>query len=150
MAITFAACTALGAEIKSASATLRAAEAELAKTVIRAPFAGVVAEVRTEVGEWITPSPPLLTAPSVVDLIDPTSLYVSAPMDEVDSGRIRVGQSAKVTVDSHPGQTFRGRVVRVAPYVLDVELQGMPTAAPRDFSAGWTVSKSSQARALDG
>jgi HlyD family secretion protein len=120
-----ASCSALDAEIKSANATLRASEAELAKTEIRAPFAGVVAEVRTEVGEWITPSPPLLTAPSVVDLIDidASSLYVSAPMDEVDSGRIRVGQAAKVTIDSHPGLTFKGHVVRVAPYVLDLELQ---------------------------
>ena len=29
-------------------------------------------------------------------------------MDEVDSGRIRIGQQAKVTVDSHPGRTLRG------------------------------------------
>ena len=36
---------------------------------------------------------------------------------------IRAGQRAKVTVDSHPGAEFEGRVVRVAPYVLDVEAQ---------------------------
>jgi HlyD family secretion protein len=44
-------------------------------------------------------------------------------MDEVDGARIQVGQRAKVSVDSHPGQRFPGRVVRVAPYVLDVEAQ---------------------------
>jgi HlyD family secretion protein len=130
-----ASCTALAAEIKSRRATLRAAEAELAKTIIRAPFAGVVAEVRTEVGEWITPSPPLLTAPSVIDLIDTSSLYVSAPMDEVDSGRIRVGQQAKVTVDSHAGRTFRGEVSRVAPYVLDLELQNRTVEVEVEFDA---------------
>jgi HlyD family secretion protein len=59
----------------------------------------------------------------VVDLIDPTSLYVSAPMDEVDSAKIQLEQAVKVTVDSHPGQEFPGRVVRLAPYVLDVEAQ---------------------------
>ena len=91
--------------------------------MIVAPFPGVVAEVSTEVGEWVTPSPPLLTSPAVVDLIDPTSLYVSAPMDEVDSARIRAGQIAKLTVDSQPGQVFGARVARVAPYVLDVEAQ---------------------------
>ena len=91
--------------------------------MIRAPFDGVIAEVAVELGEWITPSPPLLTAPAVVDVIDPTSLYVSAPMDEVDSAAIRTGQPAKVTVDSRPGASFSGSVVRVAPYVLDIEAQ---------------------------
>jgi HlyD family secretion protein len=83
----------------------------------------VIAEQTAEIGEWITPSPPLLTAPAVIDLIDPTSLYISAPMDEVDSSSIRAGQQAKVTVDSHPGAVFPGRVVRIAPYVLDFEAQ---------------------------
>jgi HlyD family secretion protein len=55
----------------------------------------------------------------VIDLIDPRSIYLSAPMDEVDSARIREGQTARVTVDSHPGRHFPARVVRVAPYVLD-------------------------------
>jgi HlyD family secretion protein len=59
----------------------------------------------------------------VIDVIDPSSLYVSAPMDEVDSAAIRVGQRAEVTIDSHPNQEFPGKVVRVAPYVLDVEAQ---------------------------
>ena len=80
-------------------------------------------EVDVEVGEWITPSPPLLPVPAAIDLIDPKSLYVSAPMDEVDSAEIHAGQVADVSVDSHPGQHFPGHVVRVAPYVLDVESQ---------------------------
>jgi HlyD family secretion protein len=118
-----ASCNAAGAQSKRAGAQVAVAEAELGKMVLRAPFAGVVAELDVEVGEWITPSPPLLVAPPVADLIDPTSLYVSAPMDEVDSGRIRKGQRARVTVDSQPGRDFEARVVRVAPYVLDVEAQ---------------------------
>ena len=89
-------CQAAAAEYERAKTNVRAARAELLKTQIRAPFAGIVAEVSTEVGEWVTPSPPLLTSPAVVDLIDPTSLYVSAPMDEVDSGRIYgEGQTAQ-------------------------------------------------------
>ncbi len=57
------------------------------------------------------------------DVLDPDSVYVSAPMDEVDSARIHRGQSVRVTVDSHAGQDFSGTVSRVAPYVLDVEAQ---------------------------
>ena len=118
-----ASCNALRAEVDRARATIAAAEEDLEKFSVRAPFDGVIAEQRGEVGEWITPSPPLLTAPAVVDILDPDSLYVSAPMDEVDSAKVRVGQNAVVTVDSHPGRRFPGHVVRVAPYVLDVEAQ---------------------------
>jgi HlyD family secretion protein len=118
-----ASCSAVSAEVNRARAQIAAAQVELEKTVIRAPFKGVIAEVRVEVGEWITPSPPLLTAPAVIDVIDPSSTYISAPMDEVDSASIHAGQHAKVTVDSHPGVEFAGEVVRVAPYVLDVEAQ---------------------------
>jgi HlyD family secretion protein len=118
-----AACTAVTAERDKTRAAIVAAEADLAKFSIRAPFDGVIAEQTAEVGEWITPSPPLLTAPAVIDLIDPTSLYISAPMDEVDSSAFRAGQRAKVTVDSHPGAVFSGSVARIAPYVLDFEAQ---------------------------
>ena len=55
----------------------------------------------------------------VLDLIDTRDIYVSAPMDEVDSGRIRQGQAARLTVDSHPGESFLAQVVEVAPYVVD-------------------------------
>ncbi len=116
-------CDAANADVEKASAQIAVTQVELEKMMLHAPFAGVIAEVAVEVGEWITPSPPMLTAPAVIDLIDPSSLYVSAPMDEVDSAAIRAGQRAKVTIDSYPGQEFSGEVVRVAPYVLDIEAQ---------------------------
>jgi len=118
-----ASCTALRAEVERAQTRIFAANEELAKYAVRAPFDSVIAEQNVEIGEWVTPSPPLLTAPAIVDVLDPASVYVSAPMDEVDSAKIRVDQRAIVTVDSRPGQSFPGRVVRVAPYVLDLEAQ---------------------------
>lgn len=117
------ACDGARAELERAQAQQGSAETELDKTVINAPFAGIIAEVNVEVGEWVTPSPPLLTSPPVIDLIDPTSIFVSAPMDEVDSGAIRSGLPVKLTIDSRPGESFTGRVLRVAPYVLDEEAQ---------------------------
>lgn len=117
------ACESAKAELAQSRANLRAAQSELSKTTITAPFDGVVAEVNVEVGEWVTPSPPLLTSPPVIDLIDPTSIYISAPMDEVDAGAVRLGLPVKVSIDSRPGETFAGRVARVAPYVLDTEAQ---------------------------
>jgi HlyD family secretion protein len=127
-------CGAADAELQRAQASVHAADSELAKTRILAPFTGVVAEVSTEVGEWVTPSPPLLTSPAVVDLIDPSSLYVSAPMDEVDSGRIQTGQPVKISVDSQPGEHFPGSVVRVAPYVLDLETQNRTVEIEVEFA----------------
>jgi HlyD family secretion protein len=120
---TEAACRAAAAQVARAAAAISVARTELDKRILRTPFTGIVAEVSTELGEWVTPSPPALPVPPVIDVLDPTSTYISAPMDEVDSARIRVGQPARVTVDSHQGQSFAGRIVRVAPYVLDLEAQ---------------------------
>lgn len=117
------ACDGARAELERARVQQASAETELRKTTIVAPFAGIVAEVNIEVGEWVTPSPPLLTSPPVIDLIDPTSIFVSAPMDEVDSGAIRAGMPVNLTVDSRPDESFLGSVLRVAPYVLDEEAQ---------------------------
>jgi HlyD family secretion protein len=128
-----ASCAAVAAERDKAEAAIVATEAEISKYVIRAPFDGVIAELTAEIGEWITPSPPLLTAPAVVDVIDLSSLYVSAPMDEVDSASIRVDQPVKITVDSHRGRSFEGRVVRVAPYVLDLEAQNRTVEIEVEF-----------------
>jgi HlyD family secretion protein len=115
-----AGCAAGQAAVGQASTRVVAAEVQLAFTELRAPFAGTVAEVSTEIGEYITPSPPGLPIPPVIDLLDPESVYVSAPIDEVDSERVRVGQRVRLTVDSRPDEQFDGTVARVAPYVLDV------------------------------
>ena len=118
-----AACTAAEANVSRARAAIHLAQTELQKTVLRAPFDGIVAEVTTEVGEWTTPSPPALPVPAVIDVLDPSSVYVSAPMDEVDSARIRTGLPARITIDSYRDRHFAGQVSRVAPYVLDIEAQ---------------------------
>lgn len=128
-----ASCNAALAEVDRARARIGYAKEELEKFAVRAPFDGVIAEQNGEVGEWVTPSPPLLKSPAIVDVLDPTSIYVSAPMDEVDSGNIRVDQPAMITVDSHPGTVFPGYVVRVAPYVLDYESQNRTVEIEVEF-----------------
>lgn len=128
-----AACSAATATASRAEAAVDLARTELAKTMIRAPFDAVVAEVSTEVGEWTSPSPAALPIPPVLDVLDPSSLYVSAPMDEVDSARIRSGLATRITVDSHRDQRFAGTVTRVAPYVLDIEAQNRTVEIEVDF-----------------
>ena len=128
-----AACKAAGATAARAKSSVTLARTELEKTILRAPFDGVLAEVTTEVGEWTTPSPPAMPVPPVIDLLDPGSVYVSAPMDEVDSALIETGQPTRVTVDSHRDRTFAGRVRRVAPYVLDLEAQNRTVEIEVEF-----------------
>ena len=114
-----ATCRAARAAAERAVSAVALAQAHLDQTVLKAPFDGIVADTFIEEGEWTSPSPPALPIPPVLDLIDTRSIYVSAPMDEVDSGRIRKGQPARLTVDSRPGRSFAARVVEVAPYVVD-------------------------------
>ena len=118
-----AACDAAQASEKRADAAIEVAERQLEYMTLRAPFDGVIAELQIEVGEWSTPSPPVIQVPSVIDVIDTSSIYVSAPMDEVDSARLKPGQPARVAVDAYPNKRFPGHVVRVGAYVLDVEEQ---------------------------
>ena len=128
-----ASCDALAADVKRAQAQIRVTLAGLERTTLTAPFAGIVAEVTGEIGEVTTPSPPGIPTPPAVDLIDDTCLYVSAPMDEVDAPRLRAGQPARITLDALPGQTFPGRVRRIAPYVTEVEKQARTVDVEVDF-----------------
>ena len=122
-AVAEAECDVARAEVARAGAAVAAARTELDKTTLRAPFDAIVAVVDCELGEWVTPSVPLMAAPTLIDAIDPRSLYVSAPMDEVDAAALAVDLPARVTLDPYPDREFPARVVRVAPFVLDVEQQ---------------------------
>ncbi|MEQ1592992.1 MAG: efflux RND transporter periplasmic adaptor subunit [Thiobacillaceae bacterium] len=126
-------CDALAADIKRAQAQVRVTIAGLDRTTLNAPFAGVVARVTGEVGEYTTPSPPGIPTPPAVDLIDDTCLYVSAPMDEVDAPKLKPGQPARITLDALPGQTFTGHIRRIAPYVTEVEKQARTVDVEADF-----------------
>jgi HlyD family secretion protein len=118
-----AACRATTQNIKVAEARVEQAKASMERTLLRAPFAGVVAEINGELGEFVTPSPVGIPTPPAVDVVDTSCIYVTAPIDEVDAPRIREGMPARVSLDAFRDRTFAARVRRVAPYVLDVEKQ---------------------------
>jgi HlyD family secretion protein len=117
------ACRAAGDEQQTAAANLKMNQALLAETQLRAPFAGIIAEINGEIGEYVTPSPPGIPMPPAVDLIDYSCLYVTAPIDEVDAGRLALGLPARVTLDAFRGRQFAARLERIAPYVLETEKQ---------------------------
>lgn len=142
---TQAECSAATARARQADAALAVARATLAKTVMKAPFDGVVLEIEADVGEWISPSPPGLTLPTVLDLIAPEALYVSAPIDEADVRELRAGQPARITLDAFRGQEFDARVDYVASFVrtqaqqnrtLTVEAVLLAAELPANFLPG--------------
>jgi HlyD family secretion protein len=118
-----ASCSTASADVHQAEAKRAAARVEQGRTSLIAPFAGTIAKIVGELGEYATPSPPGVSTPPAIDLIDTTCLYIKAPMDEVDAPRIKTGQSTRLSFDALPGVTLHGRVRRVAPYVLAVEKQ---------------------------
>jgi len=118
-----AGCDAAKADVAQTQARVNATRVEQKRTVLYAPFAGTVAKIVGEVGEYSTPSPPGVPTPPAIDLIDDTCLYVRAPMDEVDAPKISAGQTVRISFDALPKQSFAGKVKRVAPYVSAVEKQ---------------------------
>ena len=118
-----AACDSGATQVGEADARILASRADTQRTVLRAPFDGIVAEVNGEVGEYLTPSPPGIPTLPAVDLIDDSCLYVSAPIDEVDAAQLALAMPGRITLDAYRGKHFAGKVRRIAPYVLAVEKQ---------------------------
>lgn len=117
------ACEAAKAQVKVNQANADLARTHYDLTFLRAPYDGVVVEVNSELGEYVTPSPSGVLTKPAVEILDDSCLYVTAPIDEVDARAVRVGQQARVTMDAFRGQQFSGQITRVAPYVVEVEKQ---------------------------
>ncbi len=79
-------------------------------TALRAPFAGVVTKAQASPGDEVDAGRIIFT---VADL---SRVWVQAEVYEKDLGRIRVGQSAIITVDTYPTRSFQGKVA----YISDV------------------------------
>lgn len=110
-------------QAKVADANCKAAKSQLERTILTAPFAGVIADINGELNEYVTPSPPGIQTLPVIDLIEPGCFLVSAPIDEVDAPKIKPGLPARITLDAWRGRDFPGAVTRVGSYVVDLEKQ---------------------------
>ncbi|MGL4611476.1 MAG: efflux RND transporter periplasmic adaptor subunit [Trueperaceae bacterium] len=95
--------------IQAAELALERANDDLAKTIIVAPFDGVISDVLVKQGS------PVTTATTLLSMIDDTKMELAAEIDETQIPQIAIGQSATVTLEAVEGQTFEGRVIGVAP-----------------------------------
>ena len=116
------------------AARIEVARANLSKTRLIAPFSGVIAKIEGELNEFVTPSPVGVPTPPAVDLIENNCFYVSAPIDEVDAAEVRVGMTARISLDAFKDRQFAGTVRRISPYVLDIEKQARTVEIETSFS----------------
>ena len=81
-------------------------------TVITSPVNGFVARRAADAGAFVSANAP------IVDVVDITRVRLVVNVIEKDLKQIGVGNSARVEVDAFPGESFEGRIARIAP-VLD-------------------------------
>jgi membrane fusion protein (multidrug efflux system) len=95
--------------LRVAEAALALVEARLAKTEIKAPFAGVIGLRSVSVGDYVKEGADIVNLES----IDPLKVDFRVP--EVYLRQVKVGQALQVALDAFPGKTFEGRVYAVNP-----------------------------------
>jgi membrane fusion protein (multidrug efflux system) len=109
------------ADLERGEAAARAAEAALAvielqveRSVVRAPFSGVVGQRFVNIGDYATTSTRLLA----LQTMDPQHVIIEVP--ERYAGQVRRGQLVEFTVASQPGRTYRAHVEFIDPAVQPV------------------------------
>ncbi len=105
------------AKISQAQARVQNIKSRIAKRIITAPFDGVVATVGIERGETAT-------ATSTISMISDADYEVSVKVPELDIGKLRVKDTAAISLDAYPGETFPGEVISINP--AETIIDGVP------------------------
>ena len=111
------------AQVDQARAALAQARLRLEEAVLVAPFAGTVASVDVNVGELASSAKPAIV------LVDLSALHLDITVDEIDIGRIEVGQEVNIALDAFPDVELKGRVTRIDP--VGTVVQGVVTYGVR-------------------
>ena len=104
------------AEVASANAQTQQARAQLAEAeanrqdlIVRAPFTGTVVTRAAEPGEVVT------AGTAIITLLDLTKVYLRGFVPEGDIGKVKVGQHARIYLDSNPSHPVDAYVSRIDP-----------------------------------
>jgi membrane fusion protein, multidrug efflux system len=95
----------------SAQKSVAQMRAQVAKTVIRAPFSGTIDEVFVEKGQVVAPSPK-----GLMRIVNLGNMFVSTSVPETYIGKLKVGTEVDVFLTSL-GKTYKGRVRQVGNYI---------------------------------
>ncbi len=99
-----------GSGIAQAQASLELARLNREHAEIRAPFDGIVAAVNIDPGD-----PSATGSQPAIKLVDVSKLRVEVQISDVDVGRVKVGQTTQIYLDSIPDTIFTGKVSYIAP-----------------------------------
>lgn len=86
-------------------AEYKIAEIQLGRTVVTAPFDGIVSKKSIEIGQLLQPGQPVCSA------IESDKFWVTAIFKETQIGKIKIGQSVEIEVDAYKSAKFKGKVV---------------------------------------
>jgi multidrug efflux pump subunit AcrA (membrane-fusion protein) len=108
------------AEVESAEASVLNLQAQLAKTVIRSPIAGIVTKQDAKPGE-------IASAGVVLTSIISTAKYqIEANVAEADIAKIKIGNNAHVTLDAYGNDSvFTATITKIDP--AETVIDGVPT-----------------------
>ncbi|MFQ3192595.1 MAG: multidrug resistance efflux pump [Paraglaciecola sp.] len=92
------------AKLKSATSAVNKAELDLKHTTTYASSAGVITDLRTDVGQYANAGNPLMTFISIHDI------WIEAQFTENNLGHLKTGSVVEFVIDSLPGEVFSGEV----------------------------------------
>lgn len=100
---------ALNMKKQQLDAQLKLIELQISDGTIDAPVSGVIVDKFVERGEVVALGLP------VVSLVNLDELWVKLYVVETQLGHVKLGESADITIDSHPEKVFKGTVVWISP-----------------------------------
>jgi RND family efflux transporter MFP subunit len=103
--------------MEKAQVALDVANNDLEKAVMVAPFDGVIAVVNVKEGDSLSAMD--YATRTIIELIDPTSMELSAEVDEIDIPYVELGQKAIIGVDALPRVQLEGEITSVSPLATE-------------------------------
>ncbi len=119
--------------VTQARANYDAAVTAYEKSLIKAPYDGIVAELNLEVGELSQITAVIPLAP--IRIVDVKPRYVRAEIDEVDLPKVKVGLPARVKILAIRKEPFKARVRKVVPFVSSIREQDRTSEIELDIDS---------------
>ncbi|MBN4056745.1 efflux RND transporter periplasmic adaptor subunit [bacterium AH-315-J21] len=92
------------------------AQVRLDETEVRSPLDGIMLKKFVEVGQIISSGINNVSGgTAIAALANMSRVYIEAGIDEIDVGKVRIGQEARVVAEAYPRKKFSGQIIRIAP-----------------------------------
>lgn len=102
--------------LDSAKRAMEVSRLNYEKTVVKAPFSGMITSMELQVGEFYQSTPAINKKP-FVQIIDLKKRIIKGEIDEVDLQKVAIGYLARVKIPALKNQTFNAIVTKVVPFV---------------------------------